>query len=120
MNRNKVLLLATLLSLTLACSLLNMPNVGSTPNVGSAPTEILLLSPTAIPSNPVSIRAGLAGLNTYSLVIESNFSGPAQADFSQTHFEIKKSSDMDVSSAHYVTTHSSESDSEPSQNDSYA
>jgi len=124
-HRKVILFAAAALSLTLACNITNVPtggstpNVGATPNVGSMPTEVLLPSPTPIPSTPVNLRAGLASLNTYSLVIESNFSGPAQADYSQTHIEIQKSTDLDATSTHYVITQSSESDSEPSMTDSY-
>jgi hypothetical protein len=62
----------------------------------------------------------LASLNTYSLVIASNITGPTQADFSHTRFEIKKSNDPNAISAHYVVNQSSEGDSQPSQSDSYA
>jgi len=127
MNRNKVLLLAMLLSLALACNITQTPNGGATPNVGSTLNTPPVGStpnappvPTSVPSDPVSIRAGLASLNTYTLVIESNFSGPTQADYSQTHFEIKKSTDLDATSTHYVITRSSEGDSEPSTTDSYS
>jgi hypothetical protein len=62
----------------------------------------------------------LASLNTYSLVIESNFSGPTQADVSHTRLEIKKSNDQDAISMHYVITQPSSGDSGPSTTDSYA
>jgi hypothetical protein len=84
------------------------------------PTETPIPIPTAIPSEPVSIRAGLASLNTYTLVIESNFSGPTQADFTHTRFEIQNSIDQDANSIHYAINLSSEGDDEPSQTDSYS
>jgi hypothetical protein len=61
----------------------------------------------------------LASLNTYSLVIASNITGPTQADFSHTRFEIKKSNDQNAISMHYVVNQSSADDSQPSQSDSY-
>jgi len=116
MNRNKIfLLIAMLLSITMACSL-----SGNTPSTRSnTPTETLSMPTlTPIPSEPVSIRTGLASLNTYSLVIESNFLGPAQADHTQTRVEIKDSNDPDANFIHYVITQSTEEDSEPSTTDS--
>ena len=77
-------------------------------------------TPTSIPSAPVGIRAGLASLNTYSLVIASNITGPTQADFSHTRFEIMTSNDPNAISTHYVVNQSSEGDSQPTQTDSYA
>ena len=121
MNRNKVLfVLAVVLSLTLACSLTNNPDAGSGPDGGSAPPDSRLPSPTVIPSAPVSIRAGLASLNSYTLVIESNYSGPTLADYSQSHYEIQNSNDLDARVTHTVTTESSEGDYEPYTSDSYS
>ena len=121
MNRNKVLfVLAVVLSLTLACSLTNNPDAGSRPDGGSAPPDSRLPSSTEIPSAPVSIRAGLASLNSYTLVIELNFSGPSLADYSQSHYEIQNSNDLDASVTHTVTTESAEGDSEPYTSDSYS
>jgi hypothetical protein len=128
MNKNKVLLLAALLSLLLACNLTNVPTGGTTPNapVGTTPptelppTSLPTPSPTSIPSAPVGLRAGLAGLNSYSLVIASNFTGPTQAEYSHTRFEIQQSNDPDANSTHYVINQLAEGDSEPSQTDSYA
>jgi hypothetical protein len=82
-------------------------------------TETPTPLPTAIPSNPVGIRTGLASLNTYSLTIASNITGPTQADFSHTRFEITASNDPNAISAHYVVNQSATGDSQPTQTESY-
>jgi len=125
-HRKVILFAAAALSLTLACNITNVPTGGSTPNagstpiVGSMPTETLLPSPTPIPSTPVNLRAGLVSLNTYSLVIESNYSGPSQAEYSHLRFEMQKSTDQDASSTHYIITQLTADESEPDTTDSYS
>lgn len=109
MNKNKVLLLVALLSLVLACSITNLPTSG-----GSTPI------PTAVASVPVGIQAGLASLNSYSLAIDSNISGPTQAEYSRTRIEILKSKDQDAISTHYNINQLSAGASEPSTTDSYS
>jgi len=116
MNRKTVLLLVALLSLTLACSISGLPAGGSTPVGNTNNTK----SGSSHPSTPVSIRAGLASLNTYTLAIASNFSGPTKADFTKSNIEIDKSKDSDATSIHYVTSESSASDTSSSQSDSYS
>jgi hypothetical protein len=54
------------------------------------------------------------------MVIESNFSGPTPADFSNTSFVIQKSKDPDASSTHYVITQSSAGESELNTTDNYS
>ena len=109
MNKNKVLLLAALLSLGLACSLTTVPTSG-----GSTPL------PEDVPSVPVGIQAGLASLDSYSLAVESNLSGPTQAEDSHTRIEILKSKDQDAISTHYNINELSADASEPSTTDSYS
>jgi hypothetical protein len=45
--------------------------------------------------------------------------GPTQADFSHTRFEIMASNDPNAISAHYVVNQSAAGDSQPTQSDSY-
>jgi hypothetical protein len=124
MNKTKALLLAALLSLVLACNLITLPTGGTTPvgesNQPANPTEIPTSEPASIPSSPVGIQAGLASLNTYFMTVESHLTGPTQADYSNTSFEITNSNDPDANSTHYVTAESSADSSEPSQTESYS
>jgi len=62
----------------------------------------------------------LASLNSYSLAIETNITGPTENDYSHTLMEIQKSKDLDATSTHYNITSSTAGDSAPSTTDSYA
>ena len=120
-TRRAALSLVLAICLSLACSSVTIvtestpvTSVTDSTQVPSLPT-----GPTPIPSDPVSIREGLASLNSYSLVIESNSSGPSQAEYSQVRMEIQDSKDQDVTSTHYVINQLAADESEPNTTDSY-
>jgi hypothetical protein len=124
MNKNTAFLMAALLALVLACNLTNIPPTGgptpvggAAPGGGSSPRQTP--TPTPIPSVPVGIQAGLASLNSYSLAIENNSTGPTQAEYSHTRIEIQDSKDLDASSTHYTINQLTASDTEPSKTDNY-
>ena len=52
---------------------------------GRSPTP----TPTLVPSKPVSIREGLASLNSYVLTIDMTSSGPSPADSSHIIYEMQ-------------------------------
>jgi hypothetical protein len=97
-----------------------IPTSTETPIPTPTSTETPIPTATSIPSAPVGIREGLASLNTYILVIASNITGPTQADFSHTRFEIKTSNDPNAIASHYVVSQSAAGDSQSTQTDSYA
>jgi hypothetical protein len=126
MKKRKLLLIAAaLVSLTLACNISNISNSGATPAQGLQPTEGggsvsgQTLQPTEIPSIPISIRKGLASLDSYLLVIDSTFTGPGTSDFSHMRYEIENSKDLDATSMHSINAKSSQDSPELDQTDSY-
>ncbi len=113
--------LALAICLSFACSWVTIVAESTPVTSVTDSTQVPSLppSPTSIPSEPVSIREGLASLNSYSLVIESNSSGPSQTEYSHTHIEIQNSKDQDATSTHLVISQSSANESEPTTTDSY-
>ena len=112
MNK-RMLILPVLLGFALACNLVNTPVDGSGPVSGPAGDG------QTIPSDPVSIREGLASLNSYTFVIESNSSGPGQTEYSNARIEIKNSKEQDADSTHYIVNSMAEDETEPSTTDSF-
>jgi len=53
-------------------------------------------TPTPIPSEPVSLREGLASLNSYVLTIDMTSSGPSPAERSHIVYEMQYSQDLDA------------------------
>ena len=123
MNTRRAISLVLAFCLSLACSSVTIVTestpVTSVTDSTQVPTLPPISIPTLIPSDPVSIREGLASLNSYSLVIESNSSGPSQTEYSHTRIEIQKSKDQDATSTHYVVDQVSAGESEPTKTDSY-
>jgi hypothetical protein len=119
MNKKIIFVLGMLVSIVLACSLTNVPTGGATPDVESEPVVNSEPVETTVSPNPVSIRVGLASLNTYSLAIIATYTGPNSADYSQMRYEIKNSEDLDASSTHTTNSSSSVDSPELDQTDSY-
>ncbi len=73
---------------------------------GRSPTP----TPTLVPSKPVSIREGLASLNSYVLTIDMTSSGPSPADRSHIIYEMQYSQDLDARMGHTVVEVSTKED----------
>lgn len=73
--------------------------------------------PTDIPSRPVTIREGLASLNSYVMVVHSNSSGPNPEDMSEVTIETQHSSEQDAQFTHLQFRSSSTEDPEISESD---
>jgi len=76
---------------------------------GRSPTP----TPTSIPSEPVSLREGLASLNSYVLTIDMTSSGPSPAERSHIVYEMQYSQDLDARLVHAIVEASTEE--EPNQ-----
>jgi hypothetical protein len=134
-KRKLFLIAAAILSMTLACNLTKIPSGESTQEPGlstgnestqipgpSTSTESIstpTTQPTEIPAFPISIRRGLASLDSYLLVIDSTFTGPGASDFSHMRYEIVSSKDLDASSTHSISAQSSEDSPDLDETDSY-
>jgi hypothetical protein len=110
MNRNKVLLLAMLLSLALACSMLNI-DYGTQP--GAQPASGGETQRGAPPSQPVSIAEGLASLNSYRTTISFTTKGPDPLTSSTIVYETQRSQEQDARYTNMTSTTVKEGVAEP-------
>ncbi|RPI29886.1 MAG: hypothetical protein EHM70_15290 [Chloroflexota bacterium] len=77
-----------------------------------------LPTPTPIPSEPISMRKGLASLNSYVLVVRTTGYSSASANQTLTSIETQYSQDLDAQFTHVTMTVPNE-DEAPTQNDTY-
>lgn len=90
--------------------------VGEAPTeeAGVAPTEVVeptpTPTPTAIPSLPIGLRQGFAGLNSYRLKINIISNGPTLQDKSHTLYQTDYVMDGDKTLVHTESTSSSAKD----------
>jgi hypothetical protein len=85
------------------------------PTATEAPTP----EPTAIPSEPVSIRAGLSSLNSYILTISVKNSGPTDKDKTDITVETSVSRDADTSLTTMKSTTSTADNPDENTSDYY-
>jgi hypothetical protein len=110
MNRNKVLLLATLLSFALACSTLiidyGTQQPGEQPASGGETQGVP-------PSQPVSISEGLASLNSYRTTISFTTKGPDPLTSSTIIYETQRSQEQDARYTNMASTNVKQGVAEP-------
>jgi hypothetical protein len=83
-----------------------------------SPTPEPTPTPTPIPSEPISIRQGLASLNSYQFTVHNRASGPTSQDKSETTIETSYSADKQASLIHSHTVSSSAKEPDVSTSDS--
>jgi hypothetical protein len=77
------------------------------------------LPPTEVPSQPVSIKEGLASLNSYTLTIIFNSTGPDAKDATKITMIEQHSADLDAHLTHFTTDITSKDSSEPSNGENF-
>jgi hypothetical protein len=91
----------------------------ASPTEAPIPCEAPAAEPTAIPSEPVGVRAGLSSLNSYILTIGVTNSGPTDKDKSDVTVESKFSRDADTSLTTMKTVSSSADKPEENSSENY-
>jgi hypothetical protein len=74
--------------------------------VEPSPTPLPAATPTPIPAQPIGLRQGLAGLNSYRLLIETVSNGPTAQDKSHTKYQTDYVMDGEKSLVHTESTSS--------------
>ncbi len=146
MKKTAVLILGLWVILTLACNLsVNSPTTtspGYQPSGSSTSEEQVATSgvvqgetlqpgaasptqppkkaqATQINSQPVSIKDGLASLNSYNLAITFKSSGPDPKDTTTINLIIQHSKDLDARLTHFITDATRADSTEPSHSESF-
>jgi hypothetical protein len=135
MKKQIVVVLAILVILSLACNMSakdpanpsqnNQPGQNETVQVkpsqeGQQPGETPVpVKPNEIPSQPVSIKEGLASLNSYSMTITINSTGPDPKDSTKITMVNQRSADQDADLTHFTTYSTNKDESEPSEGENF-
>jgi hypothetical protein len=141
MKKQIVVVLAIIVILSLACNMStnqpssptqdNQPAQGETnqvepsqeaqqPGETSVPTlKPGSVKPTEIPSQPVSIKDGLASLNSYTMTISFTSAGPDPKDSIKITMVEQHSTDQDANLTHYTTNITKKDSSEPAVSENF-
>ncbi len=129
MNKRIAVILAVLLMVTMACSLMDTVNPPQNPpdNSGSptkkAPANSTKPTPTLKPTvvtndpQPVSISKGLASLDSYVMTYSIISKGPDPADSTTYLIETRRSQQQDASYTHITSTQTKKGESNPTPSD---